>query len=150
MNEKVTVKVECSDCRGTGLYIGFAEGEGTAVICSRCKGTGEKMLTYIPFTKRNSPPQKVKRVFQTNIGYRTAVNNPHGMSVEDWESGKPFPVKSEDREHSCPAWFYQSADYEKKPNWDWCLGCGAFAECRHFTTKDKCWERWDKEFGNEK
>lgn len=34
------MKVECNKCKATGLYCGFAEPEGTAVICRDCKGTG--------------------------------------------------------------------------------------------------------------
>jgi hypothetical protein len=146
MSKTITVEIECPDCGGTGLYIGFAEGDGTAVVCSRCNGSGKKTLNYKPFVKRNSPPKKVMKVFKTNIGYGLTLTSLGGMPVEDWNAGKPFPAKSEDREHSCPAWFYQSADYNKKPKWDWCLSCGAFPTCSHFPTRDKCWERWDKEF----
>ncbi len=32
--------VECTSCRATGLYCGFAERPGTAVICLTCKGGG--------------------------------------------------------------------------------------------------------------
>lgn len=142
----ISVYMECGECRGTGLYIGFAEGDGTAVVCTRCKGTGKKMLDYRPFVKRNPPPHRVKRVFQTNIGYGTTPNDPSGMPVEDWDAGKPFPKGSEDRQRSCPAWFYQSADYSKKPNWQECAGCGVFLQCRHFPKKDECWKRWDKEY----
>jgi hypothetical protein len=31
---------ECTKCKGTGLYVGFAEPPGTAVICRTCKGIG--------------------------------------------------------------------------------------------------------------
>lgn len=145
-NGMISVHIECSACRGTGLYIGFAEGDGTAVVCTRCNGTGEKILDYKPFIKRNPPPHRVKRVFQTNFGYRTTPDDPSGMPVEDWDAGKPFPKGSEDRERSCPAWFYQSADCSKKPDWDWCAAANVFSQCRHFPTKQKCWERWDKEY----
>lgn len=49
---KQTVKAECGSCRGTGLYQGFAEPEGTAVICVECDGSGCSTISYTPFTKR--------------------------------------------------------------------------------------------------
>lgn len=33
-------KIECGACGGTGLYSGFAEPEGVAVICHSCRGKG--------------------------------------------------------------------------------------------------------------
>ena len=60
MSDKVTVDVECSSCGGTGLYCGFAEPKGTAVVCLSCKGTGKSQLIYTPFTRR-----KEKRGVQT-------------------------------------------------------------------------------------
>ena len=52
---------------------------------------------------------------------------------------------------TCPAWWYQVADYEKKPQWGECLlGTGwRFDECEHFANKAECWDRWDKEFGGQ-
>lgn len=47
-----TIKAECSACGGTGLYSGFAEPKGIAVICLTCDGTGCDEFYYKPFTKR--------------------------------------------------------------------------------------------------
>jgi hypothetical protein len=49
------------------------------------------------------------------------------------------------RKYTCPAWWYQSADYKKKPNWKECLACGSFSSCKHFSIKQNCWDRFDKE-----
>jgi len=57
---------------------------------------------------------------------------------------------SENRLFTCPAWWYQSADYEKKPRWKECLVCGSFSSCNSFVEKEKCWKRWDVEFGGAK
>jgi hypothetical protein len=70
-----------------------------------------------------------------------------GMSYKDWSDGKLFLPKSEMREFTCPAWWYQIADYSKKPRWDGCIHVGSFSGCKHFGQKCECWERWDKEFG---
>ena len=50
---KQTVKAECSSCRGTGLYSGFCEAEGCAVICLTCDGTGCETISFTPFTIRH-------------------------------------------------------------------------------------------------
>jgi hypothetical protein len=47
-----SIQVECSSCDGSGLYCGFAEPEGTAVVCHGCGGTGATTLTYKKFTHR--------------------------------------------------------------------------------------------------
>jgi hypothetical protein len=46
------IKIECRSCRATGLYCGFAEPEGTAVVCMGCGGSGAETLEYTPFTYR--------------------------------------------------------------------------------------------------
>lgn len=33
-------KIECDACDGTGLYSGFAEPKGIAVVCNKCDGKG--------------------------------------------------------------------------------------------------------------
>ncbi len=48
----VKVKIECRSCCATGLYKGFAEPKGTAVVCLSCSGSGEETIQYTPFTKR--------------------------------------------------------------------------------------------------
>lgn len=47
-----TIKVECEACGGTGLYAGFAEPKGTAVVCLECNGTGCIKIDFTPFTRR--------------------------------------------------------------------------------------------------
>jgi len=46
------IKQECEHCGGTGLYSGFAEPRGTAVVCLGCTGRGWNILTYKEFTHR--------------------------------------------------------------------------------------------------
>ncbi len=50
------VEIECESCGGTGLYRGFAEPEGVAVVCVKCDGHGKDILKYTPFTKRKHRP----------------------------------------------------------------------------------------------
>jgi hypothetical protein len=47
-----TIKIACPNCRATGLYAGFAEPKGTAVICLSCDGKGWTMFKYEEFTGR--------------------------------------------------------------------------------------------------
>lgn len=47
-----TLQAECSSCGGTGLYAGFAEPKGTAVVCLTCDGTGCETIRYKEFTGR--------------------------------------------------------------------------------------------------
>jgi len=51
---KVCVNTECDSCGGTGVYHGFCEAEGEAVVCLRCDGTGCAKIYYMPFTKRKN------------------------------------------------------------------------------------------------
>lgn len=46
------IAIQCESCEGTGVYRGFAEGEGEGVVCINCRGTGCRELSYTPFTKR--------------------------------------------------------------------------------------------------
>lgn len=47
-----TVYAECASCGGTGLYSGMCEGEGHAVICLTCAGTGCDEIDYKPYNGR--------------------------------------------------------------------------------------------------
>lgn len=49
---KVHVKRECGACGGTGLYSGFCEAEGEAVICCQCDGKGWSNYEYNEFVGR--------------------------------------------------------------------------------------------------
>ena len=148
---RIEHKEKCRYCNGTGLYKGLAERDEFAVVCRKCDGTGcfEFVHEYEPFAKR-AERQDVRRVIQVNPGIVAGTGNGHsllsfgGMPYHEWAAGKPFPAKSEMRNFVCPAWWYQSADYSRKPDWEEC-GFGAFSSCQHFGEKAKCWERFDAE-----
>lgn len=84
-----TVKAECKSCGGTGLYSGFAEPKGTAVICLECGGTGCMKITYTPFTKRRGDTgiHTVRRSCGSFIG---AGVGPVGGSItyKEFQQGK--------------------------------------------------------------
>lgn len=135
----------CVSCKATGLYIGLAERDGSAVVCATCKGAGVERVTveWDDFTGRRPIPTVV-RVYEVNPGIVVGAEIIGGMPARDWYAGKPFTAGMEMRRFTCPAWWYQSADYKKKPDWREC-GFGSFSDCSSFPAKDKCWTRWDAE-----
>jgi len=154
MEKTFKTKEKCKACKGTGVFIGMAEHAGAGIVCYDCKGTGsyDFVHTYDPFKKREVR-ENVKRVFETNPGISIGENSEikledfGGIPYKDWVDGKPFGKGAENRKFTCPAWWFQSADYEKKPDWRECypmLG-GPYLECPHFGAKEKCWERFDNE-----
>jgi len=151
---KIEFDEECPDCKSTGLYVGIAEKSGAAAICHTCKGTGKHHFkhTYEKFVERKNK-SGITRVFQVNPGICIGGKNLEqfgGMSYKDWKAGNPFPPGSEMRAFTCPAWWYQSADCDKKPDWKDCVGVGSFSGCGNFNNKQNCWERWDEEFVTKK
>lgn len=84
-----TVKVECAACSSTGLYSGFAEPKGTAVVCVKCGGSGCCEINFVPFTRRKGclNIQTVRRSQGTFIG--TGVG-PTGESItyQEFQQGK--------------------------------------------------------------
>jgi len=86
---KVVVQAECSACDGTGLYQGFAEPKGTAVVCIRCNGTGCSNLSYEPFTRRRG--RKGVQMVRRSAGSFIATGvGPTGDSItyKEFASGK--------------------------------------------------------------
>ncbi len=155
MSKIIEFDEQCRSCKGTGLFRGMAEGEGIAVVCYDCKGTGcyHFKREYDEFTGKKQRGG-IQRVIEYNPGFGLGEGNGYvlsdfgGMTYEDWISGKPFVPGMEMRHFVCPAWWYQGADYKKKPDWCECMLGGTFRSCPHFHHKDKCWARWDQEFGS--
>lgn len=152
MKKVIEFDQNCDDCGGSGLYVGIAERDGAAVVCNRCDGRGwhHQRIEYYERRTIRVRRKDVTRVFQTNPG--VVIGNGEdfqlsdfgGVPYGDWLRDGKFPPGSENRKFMCPAWWYQSADYRKKPKWNEC-GFGRFADCKHFISKDQCWVRWDKE-----
>ena len=153
MDHRIEFDEKCKSCRGTGLYVGMAERDGAAVVCHTCGGSGCHHVTiqYDDFLGR-VPRDDVKRVLEVNPGICVGSGNGcnlrdfGGMNYDDWWEGHEFPSGSEMRKYTCPAWWYQSADYHKKPSWDECIGVGTFSQCSMFSSKEKCWAKWDALF----
>lgn len=160
MKKVIDVFYACKDCKATGLYCGMAERDGAAVICHTCKGSGKAhhVFEYEEFEGRKKRSD-VQQVFQTNPGICIGTGKTGEFKLEDfggmpyaeWLDSKPFKDGMENRKFTCPAWWYQGADYKRKPEWKECGGPGcSFSNCKSFSTKAECWKRWDKEFGQQK
>ena len=155
MKKTIEFDCECDSCKGTGLYQGFAESKGVAVVCRSCRGKGwyREKITYNTTDGKLKRRKDIKLVIEYNPGIGVGENKERGitlkdfggMSYEDWARGLPFPTKSEMRAFCCPAWWYQSSDYKLKPNWECCPCLGMFTDCKYYKSKEKCWERFDKE-----
>lgn len=78
-----SIQAECDRCRGTGLYCGFAEPEGTAVICRNCGGTGCYTITYKEFTGRKRK-RGVKRVMGDGGLWFVRDGNEKTISVQEF------------------------------------------------------------------
>lgn len=141
---------QCDSCQGTGLYVGFSRG-GAAVVCTTCKGTGKQRnsVAYQEFTGRKKK-EGVTRVYASSCGiclHPEVV--PGGVSLDQWEEVPPSVKEhgTEIREHTCPAWYYQTVDDAQQPKWKECERSWGrrFSQCEHFGEKDKCWKRFDRE-----
>lgn len=154
MSNKIQVDVECSSCGGSGLYCGFAEKNGCAVICSTCNGTGCEKISYKPFVKRHIK-HTIKRVFKSSYGYCHGPNNvitdegvlirfeEGGCTYQEWLNGaEPKPVK----DLYCPyLWNNRGIGNEplnrcKEDN----TLCGRISNCKYYKDKAKCWELYEK------
>ena len=141
---------KCKECKGTGVYVGILEQNSDyGVVCRACKGTGKRHRQFEYEEFKGKEIASVNKVLETNPGIMIAKTSDDmgGIPYQEWYDGKEFPVGSEMRKNTCPAWWFQCADHTKKPKWDECT-VGVFSLCKHFPNKHKCWERWDKE--NEK
>lgn len=83
------VQAECSSCRGTGIYRGFAEPEGVGVICLYCDGTGCREVEYTPFTGRKTR-NDIRTVQRSRGNFIGTGVGPAGNSVtyQDFLNGK--------------------------------------------------------------
>ena len=78
--KQVFVKAQCCSCNGTGLYCGFCEPKGVAVVCCTCAGTGCETIRYTPFTKRRDK-RGVKTVRVSRGTFIVTGVGPCGSSV---------------------------------------------------------------------
>lgn len=140
-----SIPAECSACKGTGLYVGMAEREGTAVLCATCKGSGRCDVTYTPWSGVRRPREGVRRVFASNCGVVLGHVVPGGISHDEWErGGDPRRSGAEPRPYVCPGQWAQNALHERPPFPECSKGIGlAWSACPHYPAKSECWRRFD-------
>ena len=149
---KIDIKIQCRSCKGTGLYVGFAERNGAAVVCRKCDGTGCEhfAMDYIEFNGRVIRTDVV-RVFGTNTGYGLSGSSAGGCTYQEWlNGGEPKP----DKTSYCPYQFYkqspQHSDHPGNPAYkELCakhLG-SIIPSCPMHVNKAQCWGRYDKAMG---
>jgi hypothetical protein len=79
---------ECPSCGATGLYKGFAEPEGHAVICHTCGGGGGSKTGTKPFTGRKRKPG-IRRVLTDGGLWFTRTGNTPSIPVEEFYEKVP-------------------------------------------------------------
>lgn len=88
-----SIVCQCDACRGTGLYVGFAEPKGMAVICLGCDGQGWREFAYTAFAgrKRRAGIKAIGRsagsFLATGVG---AVGK--AMSYAEFERARPVKL----------------------------------------------------------
>jgi hypothetical protein len=146
---------QCGSCGGTGLYVGMAERDAAAVICTDCEGTGKIHIkeTFNEFTERKKK-NGVKRVYETSGGYGITskdITTPEGLTIhfskfgvdyKDWLKGqKPLPIEelhcpyqhtSQDLQNHDVNNLYKNRCIKK-------LG-GYIPDCKFRKEMDKCWD----------
>lgn len=92
-DEYIYVKHECGRCRGTGLYSGFAEPKGTAVICRGCGGLGI-VETKVKRFKGRKKMRGIKTISESRGSFiATGVGPREGTDMTYAEFEKKFPQR---------------------------------------------------------
>lgn len=83
----VTVDAQCSSCGASGVCKRLNGPEGEGVLCGICHGSGKMILSYIPFTHRNTLTH-VRTVRRVPGWFMGTVGNTGGeVSYKDFLSG---------------------------------------------------------------
>ena len=146
-----TIKIECSRCNGTGLYIGMAEHNGAAVVCNSCKGLGETTFSYNEFTGRKKR-ENVKRVYKGAYGYGISAEDvttnegkflpysQYGCTYEEWLNGaEPKHIEF----LYCP-YMADNKGIGNEPlercRYEGRSICGLISDCKFYDDKATCWK----------
>ncbi|MDM8130120.1 hypothetical protein QUW38_02175 [Clostridium butyricum] len=144
------IVIECSSCKGTGLYKGMSERENCAVVCSVCHGTGKTDFFYNEFEGRKKRTD-VKRVFKNSCGYvqsdedvttkdgKVIKFSEGGCSYEEWLNGEePKPVE----DLYCPyVWNNTGIGHEPLNDCKEHCGFGSISNCKKYDCKEECWKK---------
>jgi hypothetical protein len=95
-DKMLDIIAECTQCGATGLYRGFAEPKGVAVVCLGCKGSGSFVIKHrpntivqcTPFTKRKER-QDVQTVHRSAGTFFMSCGPSSGsISYEEFKAGR--------------------------------------------------------------
>ena len=152
---KKNMIIECSECKGTGLYVGLAERNGAAVVCYRCQGKGYVDFEYNEFFGRKKRDDVI-RVYETGYGYvisaTDATLEKHGVDIkfskagctyEDWLSGSGDP-SNPIKELYCP-FIWNNTGMGNEPLKRCKEGCEygrRISDCKFFNQKEECWKEY--------
>lgn len=139
MNQQ-TLDTQCPSCSGTGLYIGYAEHNGAAVVCGKCQGTGNFQISYTPFTGRLEHPD-VTHVWMRNPGYHISPDRTEGgLSIAEWQNNPELINTPEAamRQTVCPAQWYRENPFTD------CNKANRYDECNFYSQKAKCWAAYQR------
>lgn len=142
----IDLAIVCQSCDGTGLYVGVAERDGSAVVCYRCTGSGNYAyhFEYEPFVERRPAPEGVTRV-HVGRGYVLSPKHPQctGIPVSEYEPGMSVPA---DEQLYCPYLYTHQGWCAKPEKWhpDYepaaPVELGAYiSDCKHWDDKADCW-----------
>lgn len=149
--------IQCQSCGGTGLYMGMAEKNGAAVVCTTCNGRGSKEFEYKEFEGRKIR-QDVKRVYErcdymlssedvTTEDGRLIKFSEAGCTYEEWLNGaEPKPVK----ELYCP-YVWRNRGIGNEPL-EKCVeqlrGICRITDCKLYRFKEQCWKEYEEKQKN--
>lgn len=160
--KKIEMEIQCKSCGGTGVYVGMAEREGAAVVCSSCNGTGKcwYAFEYEEFTGRKKK-DGVTRVYKSSYEFVIAPKkirfenlgeidlSEEGVDYADFLAGSmPGHIKS----LVCPMLADQGACHSIEGFVDECGrldGQGSLigrflSSCAYQRNKATCWERFEQ------
>lgn len=83
---------ECPDCRGAGLYSGFFEPKGEAVICCGCDGQGWVKHYFRPFDGRKKKAG-IKSIKKSRGSFIATGVGGVGDAMSYAQFEKLYPVK---------------------------------------------------------
>jgi len=151
---KIELSIQCKSCGGTGVYVGMAEHEGAAVVCTTCNGTGEQAykFEYTPFAGRQVRGG-VERVYVSGMGYCIAPKkltfdnigeidmSREGVSYNEFWNGKmPGHVEK----LGCPMLADQGA-CDKIDGFTSECTHGSLRHCSMQQDKAECWKRFHEQ-----
>lgn len=81
--------IDCKECKGTGLYVGFAEHKGSAVVCYHCKGAGAVEFKAPPEFSGRKRRAGITSVSRPGSGWNLVPGRDLGaVTYEEFLAGK--------------------------------------------------------------